>query len=119
MVDYGDVAPVPGMGAVEAMLQTTEAAASEVFDSGASLLTLGGDHTIPYGPVRAAARRHGKVALVHLDSHQDSIDSDALPGARMVNHGTFATDLVREGCVDGSRSAQLYIRTIMDNPGGY
>jgi agmatinase len=119
LIDYGDVAPVPGMGAVESLLETTEEAATEVLQSGASLLTLGGDHTIPYGPVRAAAKRFGKLALVHLDSHQDSIDSDVLPGGRMVNHGTFATDLVKEGHIDPSRSAQLYIRTYMDNPAGY
>ena len=119
LIDYGDVAPTPGMGAVESLLETTESAASTVFESGASLLTLGGDHTIPYGPVRAAAKRFGKLALIHLDSHQDSLDSDAMPGPRMVNHGTFATELAKEGHIDPSRSAQIYIRTFMDNPGGY
>jgi agmatinase len=119
LIDYGDLAPVPGMGAVESMLELTESAAADVFRNGASLLTLGGDHTLPYGPVRAAAKAFGKLALVHLDSHQDSLDSDALPGGRMVNHGTFATELAREGHVDASRSAQLYIRTYLDNPVGY
>jgi agmatinase len=117
LIDFGDVAPVPGTGAVESLLEMTESAAANVFANGASLLTLGGDHTLPYGPVRAAAKAYGKLALVHLDSHQDSLDSETL-GA-MINHGTFATDLVREGHVDPSRSAQVYIRTYMDNPGGY
>lgn len=119
VVDYGDVAPVPGMGAVESLLEITESAASDIFEHRASPLTLGGDHTLPYGPVRAAAKAFGKLGLVHLDSHQDSLDSDTLPGGRMVNHGTFATDLVKEGCIDPTRSAQLYIRTFLDNPGGY
>jgi agmatinase len=119
IVDYGDVAPVPGSGAVESMLEMTQAAAAEVFNHGASLLSLGGDHTLPYGPVRAAAEAHGKLALVHLDSHQDSLDNEALPGPTMINHGTFATDLVREEKIDPTRSAQLYLRTWMDNPGGY
>src|SRR3954447_13070320 len=86
LVDYGDVAPVPGRGAVESLLEMTEQAASDVFAAGASLLTLGGDHTLPYGPVRAAAKAHGKLALIHLDSHQDSLDSETLPGDRMINH---------------------------------
>ena len=119
IVDYGDVAPIPGMGAVESLLELSESAASDIFENGASLLTLGGDHTVPYGPVRAAAKRFGKLALIHLDSHQDSLDSDAMPGPRMVNHGTFATELAKEGHVDPSRSAQIYIRTYMDNPAGY
>jgi agmatinase len=119
LVDYGDVVPIPGTGAVESLLAMTESAASQIFASGASLLSLGGDHTLPYGPVRAAAAAFGPVALIHLDSHQDSLDSDAMPGPRMVNHGTFATELVKEGRVDSARSSQLYIRTFMDNPGGY
>ena len=119
LVDYGDVAPVPGTGAVESLLELTEAAAADVFAHGGSLLSLGGDHTLPYGPIRAAAKAFGKLAVVHLDSHQDSLDADALSDGGMVNHGTFATALVKEGHVDGARSTQLYIRTLMDNPGGY
>lgn len=119
IVDYGDVAPVPGSGAVESMLEMTQSAAADAFGHGASLLSLGGDHTLPYGPIRAAAEAHGKLALIHLDSHQDSLDNEALPGPTMINHGTFATDLVREGWIDPGRSVQLYLRTWMDNPGGY
>ncbi len=114
VVDCGDVVVVPAAGAVEMMLEQTQAAAAKVFAAGASLLTLGGDHTVPYGPVRAAAEVFGPLALIHLDSHQDSLDSEGL-----INHGTFATGLVNEGHIDASRSAQLYIRTLMDNPAGY
>ena len=118
-IDYGDIVAIPGTGAVESLLEQSEAVASEVFGRGAGLLTLGGDHTLPYGPVRAAARAFGPLAMIHLDSHQDSLDTDAFEGPRLINHGTFATDLVREGAIDAGRSAQLYIRTYLDNPGGY
>jgi agmatinase len=117
IVDFGDLAAIPGTGAVESMLEMSESAASAAFENGASLLTLGGDHTLPYGPVRAAAKAFGKLALVHLDAHQDSLDSDELPGVRLLNHATFATDLAREGHIDPSRSAQVYIRTYHENPG--
>ncbi len=119
VIDYGDTVAIPGTGAVESLLEQSEAAASEVFAHGAGLLTLGGDHTLPYGPVRAAAKAFGPVAMIHLDSHQDSLDSELFRGPRLINHGTFATDLVREGAIDPKRSAQLYIRTYLDNPGGY
>jgi agmatinase len=119
IIDYGDVVPLPGLGAVESLLEMSEAVALEIFQSGASLLSLGGDHTLPYGPVRAAAKVFGTLALIHLDSHQDSLDSDAMPGGRVLNHATFATDLVKEGAIDPARSAQVYIRTLMDNPCGY
>lgn len=119
IVDFGDVVPIPGAGAVEKMLELTQSAAAEVLGSGASLLTLGGDHTLPYGPVRAAATEFGPLALIHLDSHQDSLEPDAGPDGPMVNHGTFATALVNEGHIDASRSSQLYIRTLMNNPAGH
>jgi agmatinase len=118
-VDFGDIAPIPGTGAVEAMLRTTEAVATMIFEAGASLLTLGGDHTIPYGPVRGAAKRFGKVALIHLDAHQDNFDSDNPLLGGFINHGTFATGLVKEGCIDLSRSTQVYIRSYgPETPGG-
>ena len=118
IVDFGDVASLPGTGVTESMLQATEIIAIEIFETGASLLTLGGDHTIPYGPVRAASKRFGKLALIHLDSHQDSVDSEAEFGG-VINHGTFATGLAKEGCIDLPRSSQLYIRTFLpETPGG-
>jgi agmatinase len=114
MIDFGDIAPLPASGSVELMIQLTEAVATEVFQAGARLLTLGGDHTIPYGPVRAAAKHFGKLALVHLDAHQDSLGSDQIaPGFRFINHGSFASDLVTEGCIDPTLSSQVYIRTYM------
>ena len=117
IADYGDVAPLPGTDAVQFMLRATEAAAGEVLSAGASLLTLGGDHTVSYGPLRAAAERFGPVALVHVDAHQDSCDPEDFPQFPIVNHGTFAGELAREGGIDLSRSTQVYVRTRMLQPG--
>src|SRR5437763_12815842 len=91
VVDHGDVVVIPGSGAVETMIEQTQTAAAAVFRSGASLLALGGDHTLPYGLVRAAAEKFGPLALIHLDSHQGSVDGAAVPGGGIINHGTFAT----------------------------
>jgi agmatinase len=118
LIDFGDIAALPASGGVELMLELSEAVAEEVFKVGAGLLTLGGDHTIPYGPIRAAARHHGKLALIHLDAHQDSVGSDQIaPGYRFINHGTFASDLVTEGCIEPALSSQIYIRTHMPQEG--
>lgn len=122
MIDFGDVAPPPGTGAVETMLELTEAVSSELFKARKSLLTLGGDHTLPIGIVRGAAKQYGSVALVHIDAHQDSYDADELGGGQKTyNHGVFATELVKEGHIDPSKSSQVYIRTIQpaSPKGGY
>lgn len=122
IIDFGDIVAFPGTGVVEMMLDATEFAATEIFNAGARLLSLGGDHTLPYGPIRAAAKKFGQVALIHIDSHQDSYDSEELGlGISFINHGTFATGLVNEGHIDVAQSSQVYIRTIqpVSPNGGY
>lgn len=38
-------------------------------------LTLGGEHTLTAGAIRAFAERHGRVGILHLDAHADLRDS--------------------------------------------
>lgn len=109
MIDYGDVvAGVMGAGTTLSMIEEMEKHSRKVYEAGASLLVLGGDHTNPYGPMRAAAAKHGKLSMLHFDSHQDSMKT----GEGHFHHGTFAWDMVNEGVVDPSTSIQAYIRTI-------
>lgn len=116
IIDYGDVGMGVQTDATSFMIQDTYAHAKTIFESGAKLLTLGGDHTIPYGMVRAAKEKFGKVALVHFDSHQDSMSSN---GGKEIFHGSFAHDLAEDGTVDASKSVQVFIRTDMSNEYGY
>ena len=69
VADCGDVDPNP-----LDILDTygrIEAAVGEVLAAGAIPACVGGDHSISLPLLRAVARRHGPVALVHFDSHQD------------------------------------------------
>jgi agmatinase len=112
--DFGDITPPPGSGCTEIMLGLAESAAKGILAGGASLLVLGGDHSVSYGPIRAAAARFGKLALIHLDAHQDCLPSDGFaPGLRLVNHATFSYDLAAEGRIAPEKSTQAYIRTYM------
>lgn len=112
IIDYGDVGQAYGSNAVNSMLEETYTHADKIIQSGAKLLTVGGDHTIPYGPIRAAYKKYGQLALLHFDSHQDTIPSDGI-----ISHANFAYDLVEEGCIDPSKSVQACIRTPLDNIG--
>ena len=47
-----------------------EVAARKILDSGATLITIGGDHGIPI-PVMRALERKEKITLVHVDAHLD------------------------------------------------
>ena len=118
IVDYGDVGYWVGAKATEFMVEDSYKHAKKILDAGCSLMTIGGDHTIPYGPVRAASEKYGKLAMLHFDSHQDSTKSEIkADGTRNLSHANFAYDLQEEGCIDPSHSAQVFIRTEMTECG--
>lgn len=108
IIDYGDVGMGYGPKATEIMLEETYKEAKKIYDAGAKLMTLGGDHTIPYGMVRAAKEKYGTLSLIHFDSHGDTQKSYG-----DISHGNFAWDLQEEGCIDPSKSVQACIRTNM------
>jgi agmatinase len=95
VADAGDIACNPF--AIDEAVETIADAAAQLQDGGARLVTLGGDHTIALPLLRAAARRHGPVALVHFDAHLDTWDTYF--GARYT-HGTPFRRAVEEGLVD-------------------
>jgi guanidinobutyrase len=70
-------------------------------------LTLGGDHTIALPILRALVRRHGPLALVHVDAHADV--NDEMFGERIA-HGTPFRRAVEEGLLQGSRVFQIGLR---------
>ena len=101
------------------MVEDSEKHAARIQDFGKKLMTLGGDNTIPYGPIRATSKKFGKLALLHFDSHQDStLSEENEDGRRNLSHANFAYDLQEEGCcIDPGGSAQVFIRTEMTECG--
>lgn len=95
VADAGDIAVNPFN--IHEAIETIEAAACELTSGGASLVTIGGDHTIALPLLRAAASTHGPVALVHFDAHLDTWDTYF--GAEYT-HGTPFRRAVEEGILD-------------------
>jgi agmatinase len=104
-VDYGDLPVTPGY-LPESHAQI-EARASAVYASGATPVFLGGDHSVSLPLLRATAKKFGKVALIHFDSH-----SDLWPGyfGGKDTHGTPFRRAYEEGLIDTSRSIQVGLR---------
>jgi len=71
-------------------------------------VTLGGDHTIALPILRAVAKKHGPVALVHVDAHADT--NDHMFG-EPIAHGTIFRRAIEEGLVDGKKMVQIGLRT--------
>ncbi len=91
-----------------------EQQARDALTSGAQLITLGGDHFITLPLLRAHAARHGALALVQFDAHQDTWDDD---GSK-ISHGTFVTRAVAEGLIDVAHSIQIGVRTVAPSDRG-
>lgn len=105
VVDYGDCFFDWGRKdlAPEAIMQH----ALSVIETGTELVSLGGDHFVSYPLLKAHAKVHGPLALVHFDAHRDVEPDD---GGR-IDHGTMFNYAVRDGIIDPKRSIQVGIRT--------
>ena len=84
-----------------------ESEAATIIAQGCYLLSLGGDHYVTGPLLKAHAEKHGPLALIQFDAHQDTWEDDG----EQICHGTFVTRAVREGIIDPERSIQIGIRT--------
>ena len=105
VVDYGDC--YFDWGKKEDFPTALENHATGIISKGAEMITLGGDHYISYPLLKAHAKKHGPLALVHFDAHRDvEVDN----GGR-IDHGTMFGYAVREGLINPRKSIQIGIRT--------
>jgi len=105
-LDYGDC--LLPRSDLQGCARAIETEAAGILATGAHLVTLGGDHFITLPLLRAHVARHGRLALVQFDAHQDTWDD----GVGAISHGTFVLEAVREDLIDVERSIQIGIRTV-------
>ena len=70
-------------------------------------VTLGGDHSLTLPVLRSIAKRHGPVALIHVDAHADV--NDTMFGERET-HGTFLRRAWEENLVVPDKVFQIGLR---------
>ncbi|MFT5786847.1 MAG: guanidinobutyrase [Ascidiaceihabitans sp.] len=70
-------------------------------------MAIGGDHSITLPILRSIAKRHGPVALVHIDAHADV--NDEMFGERET-HGTVFRRAYEEGLINPSKTYQIGLR---------
>jgi agmatinase len=104
-VDAGDVPCNPFD--IDAALQQIDDGVGDLLASGARPVMLGGDHTIALGGLRAVARTHGPVALIHFDAHLDTWNSYF--GADRT-HGTIFRRAHEEGLLIQDACTHIGIR---------
>lgn len=94
LVDLGDV---DTSGDPDKTFALTEKAVARILEKGAVPIVLGGDHSITYPILRAFARVHKPLDILHFDAHPDLYDdlygdrlSHACPFARILEDGLAA-----------------------------
>ena len=97
--DVGDLALSSG----EETLAQIEQALDQLLARDIRVLSLGGDHSVTYPILRAYAKKHPGLTILHLDAHPDLYDefegsrySHACPFARIMEQG-LAARLVQVG----------------------
>jgi len=105
VADIGDVAI--NTFNLQKSVAIIENAYDEILSHDTIPLTMGGDHTIVLPILRAIARKHGPVGVVHVDAHTD-INNHMF--GEPICHGTPFRRAMEEGLLDAKRVAQIGVR---------
>ncbi|HEX6974915.1 MAG TPA: agmatinase [Vicinamibacterales bacterium] len=99
LTDGGDLE----LGDAESAREAIEARIAAMLATGERPIALGGDHSVTYPVLRAVARVHAPLTILHIDAHADLYDefegdrySHACPFARIMEEG-LASRLVQAG----------------------
>lgn len=111
VIDVGDARVVAGF--TDRSLASIDDALRPMHDAGVVPLGIGGDHTVTLAELRAAAQRHGPLALLHFGAHTDALDGSA--GERYM-HSSVIRRAVEEGVIDAARSTLMGMRGGLDVP---
>lgn len=109
--DIGDFNITPGY--IHPTYAAIEEGVTGIIEKDAIPIVLGGDHSITLAELRAVAKKHGPVALVHFDSHSDLCDEVF---GQKYNHGTPFRRALEEGLIDASHSIQIGMRGSLYDP---
>jgi agmatinase len=96
---------VPGY--IEDTYAKIEAELCPLVEAGVIPVVMGGDHSITLPELRAIAKTHGPVALIHFDSHTDTNDQYF---GRPYYHGSMFRRAVEENILLPANSIQIGMR---------
>ncbi|OUS04455.1 agmatinase [Rhodobacterales bacterium 52_120_T64] len=113
VVDWGDCMVDPHHP--ETVPADIEAHAAAILESGAKMLTFGGDHFVAYPLIKAHAEKYGPISLIQFDAHCDTWEDE--PGR--LDHGSMFARAASEGVIDVTKSTQIGLRTYNDSDHGF
>ena len=92
----------------ELMRAAVEAEIARLAAAGVAPVVVGGDHSITLPILRALARKHGPLAVVHLDAHLDVSGPETWGDA--YHHGTPFRHAIEQGLIERGQLFQIGIR---------
>lgn len=104
LADAGDLDLPEDAASARAQIQSRIEA---ILENGFAPICLGGDHSITYSIMRAIAKQHPSITILHIDAHGDLYDE--FEGDRFSHACPFARILEEELC---GRLVQVGIRTL-------
>jgi len=105
--DAGDLQLSDSRETVHEDFAAIERAVAELLEKGKRPVSLGGDHSVTYPILKAFARRHPELTIVHFDAHPDLYDE--FEGSR-VSHACPFARIMEERLA--KRLVQIGIRTM-------
>ncbi|MFP6806282.1 MAG: agmatinase [Pseudomonadales bacterium] len=105
VADLGDVALNPFN--LKASIEIIQSHYEQALQDPIIPVSMGGDHTIALPILRAIAKKHGPVALIHVDAHADV--NDTMFG-EAVTHGTIFRRAIEENLVVPENMFQIGLR---------
>ena len=114
--DYGDV-PVDAWECHETVNRSAEYI-KPLCDRGIIPVTMGGDHYITMGPIRAVAQSLGKpMGLIHFDSHLDTYEEGYVSEFNdgKYNNGTTIRRAIEGGSLDPKKIVSIGIKGTLFN----
>lgn len=105
-VDGGNVVFPPFDRA--AMRAAVEAEVRDLTAARTTPMVIGGDHSITLPILRALAKRHGPLAVVHFDAHLDTSSAEAWGDE--YHHGTPIRHAIEENLIEEGQLYQIGVR---------
>ena len=96
IIDYGDVDVVPGY--IEDTFRASESKITDVTNAKAVPFIAGGDHSVTLSALRVLSKKHGRLNIIHLDSHFDFWDQY---WGKKYTHGTWLRRAMDENLLAG------------------
>lgn len=100
--DLGDIYVNPYD--IKQAAEDVKAGMARILQTDCKPIAIGGDHSITTPTLEALSEKYGKVAMVHIDAHNDVSEhshGNEMAGSCIINTA------VKKGCIDLSRTVQI------------